>query len=140
VITTFDANILVSSSIAPAGGTLSQIIDEWKNRAFEVVISEHIFHEVQRALDDHYFRQRLTSTEITEFLTLVRTRAAFVAISVTVDGVATHPEDDLVLATALSAQADYLVTGDRQLLRLGIYAGVRIVRPREFIDILHGGA
>ena len=54
--------------------------------------------------------------------------------------IATHPEDDLVLATAVSAQADYLVTGDRQLLALGTYQGVRNVRAREFIDTLEHDA
>ncbi len=49
---------------------------------------------------------------------------------------ATHPEDDLVLATAVSAAADYLVTGDKQLQRLGGYHGVAIVSPRDFLALL----
>jgi predicted nucleic acid-binding protein len=53
-----------------------------------------------------------------------------------VQGVASHPEDDLILATAVSAQADYLVTGDRQLLALGEYQGAQIVTPRAFATIL----
>jgi predicted nucleic acid-binding protein len=53
-----------------------------------------------------------------------------------VTGVASHPEDDPILATAVSASADYLVTGDRQLQRLGSYRGVSIVSPREFLDLL----
>ena len=53
-----------------------------------------------------------------------------------VHGVATHPEDDLILATAVSAKADYLVTGDKKLRELGSYQGVSIVSPREFLDIL----
>ncbi len=57
-------------------------------------------------------------------------------ITVTVQGVASHPEDDLILATAVSARADYLVTGDRQLLALGTFQGVQIVSPRDFVAIL----
>lgn len=49
---------------------------------------------------------------------------------------ATHPEDDLVLATAVSAQADYLITGDAMLRKLRTYEGVSIVSPREFLDVL----
>jgi predicted nucleic acid-binding protein len=45
-------------------------------------------------------------------------------------------EDDAILATALSGKADFLVTGDRQLLRLGTYRGVRIVTARDFLTIL----
>jgi predicted nucleic acid-binding protein len=67
---------------------------------------------------------------------LFRTDATVVLITVAVDGVATHPEDDLVQATAVSGQVDYLVTLDRQLLRLCTFVGVRIVTTREFLTIL----
>jgi predicted nucleic acid-binding protein len=42
----------------------------------------------------------------------------------------------VILATAVSARADYLVTGDRQLLALGEYQGVQMVTPRDFLAIL----
>ena len=45
-------------------------------------------------------------------------------------------EDDLVLAAALSAGANYLVTGDTRLQRLRTYEGIRIVSPREFVEVL----
>jgi predicted nucleic acid-binding protein len=50
----------------------------------------------------------------------------------------THPEDDLVLAAAISAIADYLVTGDRQLQRIAHFHDVEIVTPRAFHSILDG--
>jgi hypothetical protein len=49
---------------------------------------------------------------------------------------ATHPEDDLVLAAAVSAAADYLVTGDRQIRRLGSYQGVTIISPSDSLALL----
>ena len=52
-------------------------------------------------------------------------------------GVATHPEDDLILSTAIVSKADYLVTSDRQLLALGEYEGVRIITPRDFLTVLN---
>jgi putative PIN family toxin of toxin-antitoxin system len=112
------------------------VVVAWERRDFDVVISEHIYQELRRALDNPYFRRRLSPDQATDLLTLVRTRATFVAISASVEGVASHPEDDIVLSTALSASADYLVTGDRQLLRLATYSGVRIVNARELVDIL----
>ena len=57
-------------------------------------------------------------------------------ITTSVSGVATHPEDDLVLATAISGKADYLVTGDRQLLKLQEFEDVSIVSAAEFLLIL----
>jgi predicted nucleic acid-binding protein len=53
-----------------------------------------------------------------------------------VRGVATHWQDDRVIATALAGSADYLVTGDKELLRLKSYRTVRIVSPLEFLEIL----
>ena len=40
------------------------------------------------------------------------------------------PDDDLVLATALAAQADVIITGDKDLLTLKTHGGVRIRTPR----------
>ncbi len=57
-------------------------------------------------------------------------------ITVVVDGVATHPEDDHVLATVVSARARYLVTGDKKRQRLRRYRGVTILSPRDFLILL----
>jgi predicted nucleic acid-binding protein len=47
------------------------------------------------------------------------------------------PKDDVIIATAVKARADYLVTGDcRHLLALGEYEGIRVVTPRQFLDRL----
>jgi len=53
-----------------------------------------------------------------------------------VSGVASHPEDDIVLSSAVSAAVDYLVTGDRQLQETGSFQGVKIVSPRDFLTLL----
>jgi uncharacterized protein len=57
-------------------------------------------------------------------------------ITVSVSGVATHPEDDLVLAAAVSAKVDYLVTGDANLRKVDRFQGVNILSPREFLFLL----
>ena len=57
-------------------------------------------------------------------------------MTILVSGIATHPEDDFIIATALSGNADFLVTGDRQLRQLDNVNGVGIVTPREFVTIL----
>ena len=49
------------------------------------------------------------------------------------------PDDDWVLATAVSGNCDMIVTGDQDLLLLGEYAGIRIVSPRAFQDSFASG-
>lgn len=44
------------------------------------------------------------------------------------------PDDDMILATALAAKADVIVSGDRHLLELQSYQGIPILSPRQFLD------
>jgi hypothetical protein len=50
--------------------------------------------------------------------------------------VSRDPNDDMFLATALAAQADYLVTEDNDLLVLGSYHGTQIVTVGQFLRVL----
>jgi putative PIN family toxin of toxin-antitoxin system len=136
ITATHDANVLASGAIAPSGGTLATIIAAWLADHYDLIASEPIYDELQSALQKPYFAERLNREDRLAYVRHVRSRSRSVEISVAVSGVATHPEDDLVLATAVSGAVDYLVTGDRKLQALGSYRGVRIVSPRQFVDIL----
>ena len=114
----------------------ARLIDAWRARVFGLVLSQHILVELDHTLEDRYFRQRLSPERVARSRRLLRTRAEIVPLTAEVHGVATHPEDDVVLATAVSAEAEYLVTGDSQLQLLGNYAGVAIVSPAAFLQVL----
>ena len=131
-----DANILVSAVLVP-NGMPARILLAALARMFRCFASDVIVSEVLTTLSRDRVRRRyaLDLYAITRIKGFLESRAVRVPISVTVQGVATHPEDDLILATAVSARADYLVTGDRQLLALGEYQGVQIVTPRTFHTI-----
>lgn len=103
---------------------------------FELCVSEAILVEFERTLGKPYFSQRLTPEEIAANLVLLNNEATVVPIARELRGVATHPEDDRILETAVTAVAEYLVTGDRQLQLLENFEGIRIVSPREFLDLL----
>jgi uncharacterized protein len=46
------------------------------------------------------------------------------------------PDDDEVLATAIAAEADIILTGDLDLLILKIFHGIKILSPRQFVELL----
>ena len=46
------------------------------------------------------------------------------------------PDDDHILAAAVNAECDFLVTGDKDLLALKKFAGMKIVTPREFAELI----
>ena len=94
-------------------------------------------NEVSRTHQKPYFRARLSDADIDDFANLLRNQATIVPITALVRGVATHPEDDLILATAVSGNVDYLVTGDERLrTRVPSYQGISVVSPAEFVAIL----
>jgi predicted nucleic acid-binding protein len=78
----------------------------------------------------------MTDDRVEIALNLLRRRAEITPITVTVEGVASHPEDDMVLATAVSAEAEYLVSGDKELQDLRAYGQIKILSPREFLSFL----
>src|SRR3712207_5405922 len=113
--------------------TLGELLRQWRDGRFELIVSRPILAELRRTLARPYFASVLTEPQRERLIGLLQRWATATALTVQVSGVATHPEDDLILATAVSARADYLVTGDDKLLRLRSYQGVKIVTPRKFL-------
>ena len=130
-----DTNVL-ASGFTVAGGIPDRLLRAWLAGSFALVVLEPILTELTRTFQKPYFRTRLSATQIAQNLALQRSRARVTPLTAHVAGVASHPEDDLVLAAALSTRADYLVTGDRKLQDLQSYQGVAILSPRAFLDAL----
>jgi putative PIN family toxin of toxin-antitoxin system len=99
-------------------------------------VSANILTELVNTLSDPYFRRRLTTEQIEAAQRLLEEEATRTPLRTRVSRVATYAEDDVVLAAAVSAGVDYLVTGDKQLQRLGIYQSIGILSPRAFLDLL----
>lgn len=133
-----DTNVLVSGivGIERAESTPGAVLRTWARREFDLILSDHIVTEVVRTLEKPYFARRVQPGQIRLLQQLFVERARLVAPAEVAEGVATHPEDDLILATAVAGSADYLVTGDHQLLLLSEYGTVEIVSASEFVGLL----
>jgi putative PIN family toxin of toxin-antitoxin system len=135
IIAVLDTNVLVSAF--PAHGTVpALLIDAWRQGAYHLVVSEHILEELAETWRDPYWQARFSPSASTAAIALLRSTAIMTALTVKVAGVATHPEDDLILATAVAGAAAYLVTGDRKLRAVGTFQGVVMLSPREFLERL----
>jgi predicted nucleic acid-binding protein len=100
------------------------------------VVSSDILTELLNTFADSYFRRQLTPQQIHAAQLLLQEEAIWQPFTARISGAATHPEDDQILAAAVSAKAEYLVTGDKKLQQLGTYQGVRVISPRAFLDLL----
>lgn len=136
---TLDANVLAPAFIGE-GGASARLIGMWQEGIFELVLSEHLLQELSRTFKDRYFVRRLPPDEAAAILASLTAGAHITELTVPVDSVATHPEDDAVLATALSGEASVLCTRDKQLLRLREYQTVAILSPGELLALLESDA
>jgi putative PIN family toxin of toxin-antitoxin system len=134
----FDTNVLASgfAGYPKPDSTPGELIRPWDAGIFVLIVSEHILSELARTFTDRYFTRRLTAEQIHAALDSLRTGTMVQQITAPVTGIATQPKDDLIVAAALSARADYLVTGDRKLLELQTYRGVPFISPRDFLTLL----
>ncbi len=134
----FDTNVLASgfNGFTTPASVPGELLRRWQDGAFTLIVSEHILVELARAFTDRYFTRRLTPDEISTALLALRADAVLQPISIQVQGVATQPKDDLILAAALSGNARYLVSGDRALQALGRFRSITILSPRQFLELL----
>ena len=130
-----DVNVIVSG-FPGRRGAAAEVIDRWLTREFRVIVSEHILNGVIRAWDNPWFRDRYARNEVERALFLLRTRAVMISPASGIHGVASDAEDDLVLATAVAGEVDFLVTGDRRFREVGQYGSIAIRSPREFVFVL----
>jgi putative PIN family toxin of toxin-antitoxin system len=125
-----DTNVLVAA-FATRG--LCEAVLEVCLAGHDIVLSEPILKELRRHLRGKLKVPRVQAQAIVAFL---REHAAVVAPA-TVPADACRDRTDLaVLGTALAAEADCLVTGDRDLLDLREFRGTAVLSPRAFHDRL----
>lgn len=130
-----DANVYVSAIIHPAG-TPGRLIEGFLREAnFELVLSPAIVDEVLRALGYRKVHRLLRGADAQLWFEDVVVLADVVADR-ELSGICDDPDDDKYLAAALEGRASHVVTGDRRFLALGEHAGVAIVTPRAFLDLL----
>lgn len=99
----------------------------------ELSLSEPILAEFRRVLTGKF---RLASEQVEEALLTVREMATLVKIGGLLRVVADDPEDDKFLETAQVAGAEYLVSGDHHLLKLGSHGSLKVLTARAFLDLL----
>lgn len=123
-----DTNVLVSGLAYPAGNP-GRILNAWRQGALDLVLSKFILDEMARVLP-RLSRIKLSPAEIRDLADSFLFMADIVEPSAELDEALRDKADQLVLGTMRAAHADYLITGDKDLLALaGRY---RLVTPTVF--------
>lgn len=132
-----DSNVLVSGTILSRGHPF-EILEAWRRGEFILVTSREMLAEVEAVLrrPKIFEKYRLTEDLVARLLAAVEHDAIVAEAGPVVPLPDVEPHDVKFLSCAEAAAADYLVTGDRALLKLRTFRETRIVDPVTFTAIL----
>ena len=127
-----DTNVLISALLFK--GEVSRIVGLWQKGQIIPVISKETFDELRSVLEYPKFSlspveiKSLIEHEILPFFEVVNVRKH-------VKGVCRDPDDDKFISCAISADADCIVTGDKDLSNLKKYQSIRIIHASDFLKM-----
>ncbi len=125
-----DTNIIISAIIF--GGKPRIILEGAIKGKFRLCISGDIINELNRILKRPKFDFPLEIIQlITNELLLI---SDLIVPSVKITVIESDPADNMILECAKEANADYIVTDDTHLLKIGSFKNIKIVTPSQFID------
>jgi hypothetical protein len=124
-----DTNIFVSSFM---GGNPRKVIDFWKKSEIILCLSSDILDEYVDVLKRIGF---INEGELTELLLLFSKgfNILFTTKTPRIEVVKDDPDDDKFIECSVALSADFIITGDNDLLSLKRYMSIKILSPLEFV-------
>jgi len=138
-----DTNILISHLLRPTyEGPSARIVRGALAETFTLLLPQELVDELaSRVLTKPYLRRYIQPEDVRELADLLLEVADVLPpLEYPIPKVTRDPKDDYLLAYAVVYEADYLVSGDKDILVLGEVEGVRMLSPREFVSLLEQNA
>lgn len=122
-----DTNVLLSAILRD--GACRELV-RTQLLPHELFVSKGLLDELEEKLRKKFRRDPVDVPLVDAY----RRRAQRVRVEPLPAPVCRDPDDDLVLATAIAARADAIITGDNDLVSMGSHEGIVIVTPRAFLS------
>lgn len=120
------------------GGPPRDVLAAWRAGRFEVVVSPEIVREYVRV--GERLSARFPGAEFERVVEMIAATATLVSAPPLSEAVCEDSDDDKFLACAVAAGAGYVVSSDKALLATSPYRSVKVIRSRDFLDMLPGPA
>jgi uncharacterized protein len=124
----FDTNVLIAAFLTE--GICAKLLIRARRRDFDLILCDGILQEFKRILKKKFAASPDETSEA--FIILSAAAQDILGQTGSIAPICRDSDDDLILACARDAVADYVVTGDKDLLVLKNYEGIRILNPRAF--------
>ena len=130
-----DMNVLISATIKP-DSPLAQILVYIRNGRFDFLYFPEFLQEYTEVCSRPrlWEKYNLDRDELEATIQIMASRGILVHIVTQVD-VCRDPDDNVILSLALDGKADYIVSGDKDLLDLSSFREIPIIKPAEFLSM-----
>lgn len=130
-----DTNVFVSGAIwFPSKPGM--VLNLFRNKQFKLICSEILFNEIISTLNKISQKESMSKKFIGLWFEILQTHAQWIR-NLPSTNICRDPKDNLVLATAVTGKADYLITGDQDLLSLKKYQHIKILTPAKFLTLIN---
>jgi len=125
-----DTNVLISGVFF--GGMPARVLEAWRDGKFDLVASPDILEEYRRVGEE--LAARFTGVSLAPLLALLVMTAEIIEPPGLTEQVSRDPDDDKFIACALAGDCQCIISGDKDLLEVSGYQGIKVVAPREFLE------
>ena len=126
-----DTNVFISGIFF--SGPPSQILRAWKNKRLQIILSQDILIEYQRVAES--LTLKYPSIDILPIIELVTVHGQFVDTKNVDITVCEDPDDNKFIECAIASDTKIIVSGDKHLLKVKGFKGIKVHKPREFVEI-----
>jgi putative PIN family toxin of toxin-antitoxin system len=133
-----DTNILLSALLSPLGAP-GKLIDAWERKTFTLVACDALIAELREVAGRAFFRAKLRPSAAELLAAGIRDFSLFCQNLPSGPAAPDFPpdrKDSYLLALAEASRAEFLVTGDKELLSLKHHKSTRMITPAAMIETL----
>ena len=124
---TFDTNVLLSATLWD-GSVAQKVLFDCIQRDIKIYSSPEILAEYRKVLKRDF---EFTDEEIGEILGTVMKFINIIEPNEKVNIVKNDPDDNKIIECAIASKSQYLITYDKELLKIKEYQGIKIITPEE---------
>jgi putative PIN family toxin of toxin-antitoxin system len=129
-----DTNLWISFLLTSDYSKLDTILS---NQQVQLIFSKELLEEFVEVAQRPKFKKYFSNTDLTELLLQIKNVAEFIEVTTEVS-ICRDLKDNFLLALAKDGKADFLVTGDNDLLELKKFSNTRIVTISQFLKMKPG--
>jgi putative PIN family toxin of toxin-antitoxin system len=124
-----DTNVFVSGVFFT--GPPYRILEAWRDGRLQLAVSREILEEYQRVGET--LAGQFPGVMLQPILDLLATNAEIFPDQVLQEPICEDPDDDKFIACAVASRCKVIVSGDRHLLKVSGFGGIKVMRPRQFV-------